>query len=150
MEPQGKGQPVRSTAALFDPNAKTTNRSLKSMRWLPPLLMTLAAFVFFPTTTHAAPRTKRGVCGSVLPTSARSIGKNRYSVRYRSMYSLRKFYRKVFGRRNPKIRVIKLLALPKVLVYHIKNLRSGSSWKGMNLTLYRRKGKISIYVICRN
>ena len=98
---------------------------------------------------HASPRTKQGKCGSVLPTSARWIGKNRYRVNYRSMYSLRKFYRKVFGRRNPRIRVIKLLALPKVLVYHIKNLRKSSRWAGMNLTLYRRKGKMNIFVICR-
>ena len=82
-----------------------------------------ALFLCWNNPANAGPRTKRGVCGSVLPTSSKLIGKQRYSLWYpKTMYSLLKFYRKVFGSRNPSYKVTKLFALPKVVAYHLQNL----------------------------
>ncbi len=99
----------------------------------------------------AGPRTKRGVCGSVLPNSSKPMGKQRYSVWYpKTMYELLKFYRKVFGSRNPDYKVSKLFALPGIVAYHLKNHSGKGGWKGMNLVHYKRKAKVQIYVICKS
>lgn len=120
------------------------------VRFLSGITLLAALFLCWNNPANAGPRTKRGVCGSVLPTSSKLIGKQRYSLWYpKTMYSLLKFYRKVFGSRNPSYKVTKLFALPKVVAYHLQNLSGNSRWKGMNLVHYKRKGRLQIYVICK-
>ncbi|TNE44160.1 MAG: hypothetical protein EP343_30880 [Deltaproteobacteria bacterium] len=111
----------------------------------------ILAFLFGAISiASAGPRTKRGACGSVLPNSSKSIGKQRYSVWYpKTMYSLLKFYRKVFGSRNPDYKVSKLFTVPGIVAHHLKNNSGKGRWKGMNLVHYKRKGKVQIYVICK-
>ena len=113
------------------------------------------SFVIFswtaaPQLAHTAPRTKRGDCGAVLPTSSQKIAPRRNNISYpRTMYRLLRYYRKVFGSHNTNYPVTRLFTLPRVIAYHIKNKRKRSRWSGMNLVYYKRKGRLQIYVICR-
>lgn len=118
--------------------------------------MGLCVICFFPlaalllaTSVMASPRTQTGACGSVLPGNAQLVAKHRYNIPHMSnMYELLKFYRKVFGRNNTDYSVSKLLALPHVVAYHIKNHGGQGSWKGMNLVHYRHRNRMQIFVLC--
>tara|TARA_B100000609_G_scaffold199551_1_gene204053 strand:- start:32885 stop:33253 length:369 start_codon:yes stop_codon:yes gene_type:complete len=112
----------------------------------------VALSLLWPVGHVFAVRSKAGPCGSKLPSwGVQNIGKNRYRVSYKSMPSLLKFYRKVYGYRNNKVtyRITKLFALRHVTAYHIRSLRKSTSWQGLNLVKYKRKGQMQVYVICR-
>ena len=106
--------------------------------------------ILTPGLGEAVPRTKTGACRAPLPTSTRKLEQRRYRVYYpRTLYGLLKFYRKLFGSRNPNYRVTKLFALSHVVAYHLRNLRPHASWKGLNLVYYRRKEQLQIFVLCK-
>ncbi len=120
------------------------------VKWLYFLGVMLFLFLFISPVQRAEARGRPGVCGSTLPRwGYRYLGKHRYATAYRSMPKLLKFYRKLFGYRSKKYKVIHMFSLPNVTAYHIKSLVPSTRWAGLNLTYYRLRNEMQIFVICR-